>query len=331
MQGKHVTRGIVFAVLGALFWGFSGTCASVLTTGYGAGVFWIVCMRLVIAGPIFLCIALILNRTQLLSLVRNPRMLAHALAFAVVGVILVMYSYTASIKFTNTGTALLMQQLGLPIIMLITCLRARRLPLRRELFALALALLGAVCIATQGSFTSLAISEIGLFWGLVSALALAGYNLLPMKLLDEYGSFVTNGVGLTMGAIIVVPYVRPWENVPPMPFGGWVVLGCIILFGTVAAYVMYLQGVKDAGPVKASLIAVLEPVSGMAISAAWIGDAISAWDLVGCALICAMMVLVALPARAGARGGEGVDQAPAQDELAADEPIRPAEEAAGRL
>ena len=297
-SGNHITRGIVFAVLGALFWGFSGTCASVLTTGYGAGVFWIVCMRLVTAGPIFLVIALIFNRDRLFALFRNPRMLAHAFVFAVVGVILVMYSYTASIKFTNTGTALLLQQLGLPLIMLIACIRARRLPAQREAFALILALLGAACIATQGSFTSLAISEIGLFWGLVSALALAGYNLLPMKLLDEYGSFVTNGVGLTMGAIVVVPFVRPWESVPPMSIDGWVVLGCIILFGTVMAYVMYLQGVKDAGPVKASLIAVLEPVSGMAISAAWIGDVISTWDILGCVLICAMMVLVSLPAKA---------------------------------
>lgn len=309
-SGNHTTRGIVFAVLGALFWGFSGTCASVLTTGYGAGVFWIVCMRLVTAGPIFLLVALAINRDRLFALFRNPRMLAQALVFAVVGVILVMYSYTASIKFTNTGTALLLQQLGLPLIMLFACLKARRLPAHREAIALVLALMGALCIATQGSFTSLAISEVGLFWGLVSALALAGYNLLPMKLLDEYGSFVTNGIGLTMGAIIVVPFVRPWENVPPMPMGGWVVLGCIILFGTVAAYVMYLQGVKDAGPVKASLIAVLEPVSGMAISAAWIGDVISTWDILGCVLICAMMVLVSLPAK--------TDRGAAKAELADD-------------
>ena len=310
--GGHITRGIVFAVLGALFWGFSGTCASVLTTGYGAGVFWIVCMRLVTAGPIFLLVALIFHRNRLFALLRNPRMLAHALAFAVVGVILVMYSYTASIKFTNTGTALLLQQLGLPIIMLFACLRARRFPARREALALVLALLGATCIATQGSFTSLAISEIGLFWGLVSALALAGYNLLPMRLLDEYGSFVTNGVGLTMGVIVVVPYVRPWENAPSLPVGGWVVLGCIILFGTVAAYVMYLQGVKDAGPVKASLIAVLEPVSGMAISAAWIGDVISSWDILGCVLICAMMVLVSVPAKEKVAKAELAEAEPAE-------------------
>ncbi len=296
-KGAHTTRGIVFAILGALCWGFSGTCASVLTTRYEIDVFWIVCMRLMVAGPVFLAVALSLDRKRLADLLRNPRMIAHAVVFSIVGVLLIQYSYTAAIKYTNTGTALLLQQLGLPLIMLYACLRARRLPLRREALALVLAFAGAVCIATQGAVTSLAITEIGLFWGVVTAFALAGYNLLPAQLLDRYGSFVTNGVALTMGAFVVVPFVRPWEDPVQMPLEGWVALGGIILFGTVMAYVLYLQGVKDAGPVKASLVGVLEPVSGMVFSAAWMGTPVTPWDALGCILIGAMMVLVSLPAK----------------------------------
>lgn len=296
-QGEHTTRGIILAVLGALFWGFSGTCASVLLTQYHAGIFWIVCMRLMTAGPIFLLIALAIDRKRLFALFRDRRMMLRMVAFAFVGVVLIQYCYTAAIKHTNTGTALLMQQLGLLIIMLYACTKARRLPVKREALALVLALAGAVCIATQGAVTSLAITEIGLFWGIASAVVLAGYNLIPIPLLDKYGSFVTNGVALTMGAIVVVPIVRPWEDPFEMPLEGWLVLGGIILFGTVMAYVMYLQGVKDAGPVKASLIAVLEPVSGMAISAMWIGTPVTMWDVLGCVLIGAMMILVSLPAK----------------------------------
>ncbi len=322
-RGSRVTRGIVFAILGALCWGFSGTCASVLTTQYEIEVWWIVCMRLMTAGPFFLAVALVADRRRLFSLMRNPRAMCHMAIYAVVGVIFVQYAYTAAIKFTNTGTALLLQQLGLLIIMGYACLRARRLPLRREGLALFLALAGAVCIATQGAVTSLAISEVGLAWGVASAVALAGYNLIPIKLLDEYGSFITNGMSLTLGAVAVAPFVRPWEAPVQMPFEGWFALVGIIVFGTAMAYVLYLQGVKDAGPVKASLIAVLEPVSGMAFSAAWIGAPVTLWDALGCVLIGAMMILVSLLAKESGNSPEAIEGTEGSAAFANDEASEP--------
>lgn len=35
-SGNHVVRGIVFAALGGICWGFSGTCAQLLMNDYGA-------------------------------------------------------------------------------------------------------------------------------------------------------------------------------------------------------------------------------------------------------------------------------------------------------
>ena len=34
-SGNHVVRGIVFAALGGICWRFSGTCAQLMTSGFG--------------------------------------------------------------------------------------------------------------------------------------------------------------------------------------------------------------------------------------------------------------------------------------------------------
>ena len=55
-SGNHVVRGIVFAALGGICWGFSGTCAQLMTSGFGVPVSWITCVRLLLAAVIFLVV-----------------------------------------------------------------------------------------------------------------------------------------------------------------------------------------------------------------------------------------------------------------------------------
>ena len=53
---SHVLRGIVFAALGGICWGFSGNCAQMLTAELGVPVMWITAVRLTVAAVIFLAI-----------------------------------------------------------------------------------------------------------------------------------------------------------------------------------------------------------------------------------------------------------------------------------
>ena len=90
-----------------------------------------------------------------------------------------------------------------------------------------------------------------------------------------------------------------------LPLGGIAALVAIVIVGTLGAYMLYLQGVNDAGPVKASLLCCVEPVSAMILALAWLHTPVSVWDLAGCALIVVMILLVterepkAEPAAAG--------------------------------
>lgn len=74
--------------------------------------------------------------------------------------------------------------------------------------------------------------------------------------------------------------------------GALAALIAIVIVGTLGAYMLYLQGVADAGPVRASLLCSVEPVSAMIISALWLGTEVSIWDAAGCFCILIMIFLV---------------------------------------
>lgn len=290
-------RGILFALIGAACWGFSATCASYLMGSFGLGVPWLVSARLFIAGPMFLLLSWFTAKDKLKEIFHDGKMLLHVAANALVGVLSIQFAYMFAVRYAGAGNALLLQETGLIIIMALACFKGRRLPSGRELLALVLALAGTAAIATQGNVGSLGINPLGLLWGLLAGLALAGYNIVPVKLLDKYGSFITNGMSMSLAAIVLLPIVQPWHVPVVMPVEGWMAFAAIVVFGTFVAYLLYMQGVKDAGPVNASLIAVFEPISGMFFSLLWLGDAITLFDAIGCVLIVGMMILVSLPAK----------------------------------
>lgn len=291
-SGGHVIRGIVFAALGGICWGFSGTCAQLMTSELGVPVAWITCVRLLLAAAIFLVVCAVREPRKLLAALRDARSMGRIAAFSLLGVLLTQVSYLSAISYTNAGTGTVLERLGLIVIMAYVCLRVRRLPRLRETVGLVLAIGGTVLIATKGNLGSLAIPAEGLFWGIVSAFALAFYTLLPGKVLEKWGSFIVTGLAMLIGGCVATAAVQPWAipvEVTPALAG---VMFAMVIVGTFAAYLFYLQGITDAGPVRAGLVGCVEPVSATVISAVWLGTEVGVVDVLGCFMIIAMVFLV---------------------------------------
>ena len=68
---SHVARGIAFAALGGICWGFSGTCAQLMTSELGVPVAWITCVRLLLGALIFLVACLFKNWRSLRGIVKH--------------------------------------------------------------------------------------------------------------------------------------------------------------------------------------------------------------------------------------------------------------------
>ena len=194
--------------------------------------------------------------------------------------------------------------MGQALILLWVCLRARRLPTRREGAALVLALLGAFLLATHGSLTALVLSPQALFWGLCAAVSLMLYTLLPGDLLRRYPVSVCTGCGMFIGGVVLLVLTQAWRI--PVALNAAVALGTleISVVGTALAFTLYLQGVSDVGGVRASLLACTEPVSAALCAALWLHTSFAWQDLLGFAAILVMAVLIALPERASEKSTE---------------------------
>ena len=287
-------RGVLYAVVGASCWGFSGTCVSYLVDKNQVDVPWLACTRLFVAGLLFLSIAFVRDRDKFAILFRDRGLMTHTVLYTLLAVVLMQISYMSGIKYTNAGTTLLLLEVSVPIVLVVECARGRRLPRPVEALALALAIGGVVCIATQGNLGAIGINPLGLMWGLLSAVANASYILLSVKVVKACGSLVLNGVAMTLGSLMLAPFARPWESTVVLDASGWAVFFAIVLVGTMFAYAIYLRGIAYCGTVKASLVGVAEPISGTAISALWLGTVFSGWDLLGGVFIIAMMIIVSL-------------------------------------
>lgn len=292
VRGEHLGLGIVFTILGGVGWGFSGACAQFLFSRYGVDPRWVVCVRLLGAGLIFLLVALITDREKLRAAVSSPKALLRMAGYSVGGLTLCMVCYLNAINASNAGTATVLQALNLLIILVVTCVQLRRRPTKKEAVGVGLALAGTFLIATHGQLGSLALTPLGLAWGMATAVSAALYTLLPAKLLHEFGSVVTTGIAMLIGAACTWPLFRPWELTPTLDTSGVLAVVGIVLVGTVVSYFLFLTGVRMIGSMLAGLFASTEPITAGILSFAWLGTSFAPIDLVGMGLIVAMMFLM---------------------------------------
>lgn len=287
------TRGIVCTLLGGTLWGFSGTCGEFLFTHYTVDSAWLTVMRMMGAGVALTAINLISRRGKAAEIWRAKADGAQLVLFALLGLAFSQFAYLCSIDYSNAATATVLQYLGPVLIMGLVCVRRRRLPDVRETIAVVLAVGGTYLLATHGNPKTMVLSQQGLLWGLLSAVSLALYTLLPAKIIPKWGSMIVTGWAMLLGGIGMGLLIRVWTIPVQLDVYGWLAVGGMVVMGTLLAYTLYLQGVGDIGAVRASMLASVEPVSATVISTLWLGTRFMWIDLVGFACIIATVFLLA--------------------------------------
>lgn len=288
---RRTASGVLATLFGGLFWGFSGTCADFLFENYAVDTLWLACMRQLVSGGIFLVVILLTQRDKLFALLRNKRDMGILAVFAASGVLLNQLGYLTTIRLTNAGTATVLQCLQLIIIMVYACLTTHRAPRKRELAGVVLALVGTYLLATGGNPSNLAIPFEGLGIGLLAAVGAACMSIIPARLLREYGASVVTGMGMLLSGIVTSAFVQPWADMPALDGIGWAAFIVLAAVGSCLAYSLYMQGVRDIGSMRASLIGTIEPVSAAVTSALVLGTVFTGTDIVGFAAIIVMVFL----------------------------------------
>ena len=288
----HVMRGVVCAIAGGTLWGFSGSCAQFLLSGYAITPMLLTSIRMMGAGILFLLFLLLRDRRRLAELLHDRRAVVQVAVFGIVGLFLSQLTYVIVIDYTNAGTATVLQCTSIVFVMLATCVMVRRLPRRFEIAGLVLACAATWLIATQGDPTTLVLPLPGLVWGIANGLAVAFYIVYPTRLLQRFGSAVVTGCGMFAGGVVACCVALPTATMPTLDAAGVAALAALIVLGSCGAFALYLQGVADAGPVRASMLGVSEPVAAMLISWLWLGTSFTGADIAGFLMMVAMVLII---------------------------------------
>lgn len=293
MMRSSLTLGLLMAVGGAMLWGMNGTLSKYLMSHYGVTPLWFSCVRQLCAGMLFLACAAWRTPRSLKGVVSSPREMLRMLWLALFCVLLVQVGYLEAIDWTNSATATVLQSVNILIVLVYVCIRSRKAPRRRDAIGAVLALIGVYLLATQGDPTRLALPWQGLAWGLGEAVATAGMAILPLRDIAKWGNFTVNAVTFLMSGVVLLAVAPPWRGVPALDATGWVLVALSVVFGTFAAFGLFLKGVSVIGSVRGAMVCTIEPLTAAVTSAVCLGTSFTGMDLAGFAAIIAMVFLTA--------------------------------------
>lgn len=288
------TKGIMMCLGAAILWGVSGTAGQFLFQQRGLSVEWVITVRLLGAGGLFLLLGFLQKGGDVRAIWRNRHDRRQLIIFGLVGMLPVQYTYFAAINYSNAATATILQ-FSAPV--MIAVYLAVRYGKKLHFFgylAVLSALIGAFLLVTHGQLDALTISPLALVFGLASAVSLAFYTLMPGKLLQQYKAMSVIGWAMLIGGVVISFVHPPWR-----PDGVWDVytytyVPVVVVFGTLLPFYLYLQGVQLIGGQKASLLTSAEPLSATLIAVLWLGVPFQAIDWLGAVLIVATVFLLAV-------------------------------------
>lgn len=291
---RTTIRGTFLTALGAVLWAFSSACGQYLMQHKGFPPEWLASTRILLAGFLLTTIGVINNPKGIKLLVKSPKDILRLVIYGVLGFMLAQYSFLMGIEASNSATATVLQYTAPIIIVAIVCIRSRRAPAWTEAVSIVLAVTGVFLLSTHGNPSELAIKKEALIWGLLAAVGMVFFSLLPSKVIPKYGSITVTGIGMLFGGVAMLFVARPWNFTVHFDLVSVFAYIGLAVMGTTVGYTLYMQGVSDIGSAKASLIASIEPVTS-AIFAAALGTMFGVMDIVGMACIVATIFILSIP------------------------------------
>ncbi|MEJ6400330.1 EamA family transporter [Nicoliella lavandulae] len=273
-------KGITFAVVGSICWGMSGTIAEYLFATQHVSPLWLVGLRLLVAGILLLAWSGIIKHESIFSIWQDRSARLPLIGFSLLGMLPSQLAYFMAIKYGNAPTATVLQFLGPIFIIGYLTIAHRSLPSRVDIVSVILAVIGTFLLVTKGHFDSLALSIAALAWGIGAGLSQASYTLLPRKLLARFDARLVVGWGMTIGSLpFTVVLVR--EPMPTLSFPVVASIFFIIIFGTMLAYLFYLNSVKYISPSATGMLSSFEPLTATVLSVTFLSTPLSFVQIIG--------------------------------------------------
>ena len=285
--------GMGLAIMGALFWGLSGTSVQFLESAKYLNVEWLLEVRLLVAGILTIMIAYMQDGKRIFDIFKNAKDFGKLLIFGILGIALAQYTYFRAIAISGVGVATVLQYVAPTMIIIYLFLRYFKKPSIPELFCIVLAMVGTVCIVMQEGLDISSFNGEAMFWGLVSAASICVYTLQPIELLKKYGTTSIVGFAMFICGILSVAVFQQIESEAIWDGMTWLGLFTIIILGTVVSFNAYIEGVRRIGAVQGSILSSLEPISAAIFGWALLGNGFTLVGIFGMICIIATVFIIA--------------------------------------
>ncbi len=285
--------GMGLAIMGALFWGLSGTSVQFLENAKHLNVEWLLEVRLLVAGLLTILLAYIQDGIRIFDIFKHPKDFGKLLIFGLLGIALAQYSYFKAIAISGVGVATVLQYVAPTLIIIYLFLRYFKKPSIPELFCIVLAMVGTVCIVMQEGLDISSFNGEAMFWGLVSAASICVYTLQPIELLKKYGTTSIVGFAMFICGILSVAVFQQIESEVIWDGMTWLGLFTIIILGTVVSFNAYIEGVRRIGAVQGSILSSLEPISAAIFGWALLGNGFTLVGIFGMFCIISTVFIIA--------------------------------------
>jgi drug/metabolite transporter (DMT)-like permease len=284
----------------ATLWAVNGVIAKViiesgdvpaqrLTQVRTTGAFLLLVAALAVAAPQSLRV----RREELLTL----------LVFGVLGLAFVQWLYFEAISRLDIGVALLIQYVA-PVLVALWARFAYHEPVRRRIWAaLALSIAGIALLVQL--WEGLTLDGIGVAAAAGSAIAFAVYVLSAERAVTRRDAVSLVCYGFLLASVF-------WAVVQPLtsfPFHAvddsvsllgriqgqalpvWLLMAWVVILGTIVPFALLAGSLRHIPASRAAITAMFEPVAATIFAYAWLGETLTAIQLLGASVVLAAIVL----------------------------------------
>jgi drug/metabolite transporter (DMT)-like permease len=287
----NARRGYVYVILAALLWGVSGSAAKFLFNS-GVTPFQVVQLRLTIAS-VSLLVWMAIRNPALLRIARRD--IWYFALFGAVGMGACQFTYLFAISKIKVAAAILLQYLAPSFIAVHAVVFARDRLSASTVLALAGATMGCYLVVGTYNLQLLSLNLAGVLSGILSAVTFAWYSIH-----GEYGMRRYNPWTVLFYALLFAALVWNILNPPLEAFlhhygpaeWGWILY--IGILGTLLPFGLYLEGVNLIRSTRASITAILEPITAGMVSYAFLDETMAPFQIAGGLLVIGSIVLLQL-------------------------------------
>lgn len=217
------------------------------------------------------------------------RNLAWLLAMGAIGYVGQSFSYFAALQYASAGLVSLLLYLHPAIVVVLSALLFKRVIGAGRAWAVAIALAG-MALTIGGDLHS---EAPGILLGITAAFIYSAYILAGEDIMPRVGPLAAATVVMLAAAVVYGLMAFGGGLALPATTTGWSAILAIVLFSTLIAILGFFKGLEKLGAADASTLSTLEPLVTIALAALVLGEAVTAVQLAGGAMILAAVIYLA--------------------------------------